>query len=488
MSCDTLLQQAFEKLAFDDEAGRVNQKDTASQPKRSEYVYSPIGADEFRLLEIQPGNFSDELVCNIFHLKTASTKQGMWYDAISYTWAGEDGRQVQDQDTIVSSGRLFGIQTLKATLNCDLALRRVRSMTAVVHVWVDALCINQMDLIERGHQVQQMQSIYANANTVHAYVGEAADESDSLMDIISRLESGQTWALYYELWSSSSQRNYFKAFLGRRWFSRVWCLQEIGMARQVNVICGNKTVPWTKFLLANPEYCQRQSVFRDILPVPHYRGMFPMILRLPTGGKQVLTPARLYRLLEDARMSCNASDPRDMVYTVLGLLENSETTGTLPDYEMKLGEVYNRTAEYLISQCNTLDFLSQAEFRGLSFMRTSPLATWAIDWSTRALRHSRTSQSETSQILGIGKTMDTSSRITFSTNSGSRRVLLAAGRVRGIVLSVFAPGKGESATHKSPSLLAATPSGTRESLRSYLGLRPALYGSPNLLNALSEGS
>ena len=48
--------------------------------------------------------------------------------------------------------------------------------------FIDAICIDQDHIGERGAQVQIMAEIYANAKCVHAWLGPAAADSDSLIE------------------------------------------------------------------------------------------------------------------------------------------------------------------------------------------------------------------------------------------------------------------------------------------------------------------
>jgi hypothetical protein len=54
-------------------------------------------------------------------------------------------------------------------------------------IWVDALCIDQKNTIERGSQVQMMGQIYRNASRVLVWLGEAEGGSDQAMDLINRM-------------------------------------------------------------------------------------------------------------------------------------------------------------------------------------------------------------------------------------------------------------------------------------------------------------
>lgn len=362
------------------------------------YTYSPVRDDHFRLIEIQPGQSSDPLICQIFHGRIGNEE----YEAISYTWADDNGDQDQTQEVIVCSSLALGLRTVKATRNCENALRRVRSTTDARTIWIDALCIDQSNPAERGHQVHKMPQIYSNATKVIVYLGEASDTSQHLLNTINSLQFGVALEDYLH--------THVQEFLGRRWFSRVWCLQEVGMAKYVEMICGGQIVPFERLVLANLNRC-----------APNADGRLPLILRLPMQEKQSLN--NLYDLLEDARISCAASDPRDMVYALLGLVHGHVGLMLQPDYEISVAETYNNTTEFLMKHYNSLDFLSQARKRTPS---SAPMASWAIDWTAKT--QDKQIVINSSKILERDQ-ISKRGNAGFSFRSvGSARVLTATGR------------------------------------------------------------
>jgi hypothetical protein len=54
-------------------------------------------------------------------------------------------------------------------------------------LWMDALCINQEDVIERNQQVYLMGSIYSQAREVLVWLGPEKDNSDLAMDLFEEI-------------------------------------------------------------------------------------------------------------------------------------------------------------------------------------------------------------------------------------------------------------------------------------------------------------
>lgn len=67
------------------------------------------------------------------------------------------------------------------TTNLEAVLRELRARR-IKTVWVDALCINQQDLVESGLQVMRMLLIYSRAVEVLAWLGPEAKGSARAME------------------------------------------------------------------------------------------------------------------------------------------------------------------------------------------------------------------------------------------------------------------------------------------------------------------
>ena len=113
---------------------------------------------QFRLLILQPGRHSDPVHCSI---RDSNLDEKLQYDALSYTWG------TRDSELLV---KVHG-QSFSVTENLYAALQHLREESKELLLWVDALCINQLDLAEKSHQVQQMRQIYECATSVIAWLG-----------------------------------------------------------------------------------------------------------------------------------------------------------------------------------------------------------------------------------------------------------------------------------------------------------------------------
>ncbi|KAH7371662.1 heterokaryon incompatibility protein-domain-containing protein [Pyrenochaeta sp. MPI-SDFR-AT-0127] len=83
------------------------------------------------------------------------------YLCLSYMW-GDPLRQ----HAITINGKRFQVRR-----NLWGFLRMAREKLPHVYLWIDALCIDQSNTLERNHQVQQMGSIYSRADMVLLWLG-----------------------------------------------------------------------------------------------------------------------------------------------------------------------------------------------------------------------------------------------------------------------------------------------------------------------------
>ncbi|KAK0752907.1 heterokaryon incompatibility protein-domain-containing protein, partial [Schizothecium vesticola] len=138
------------------------------------FAYPPLppGKDAIRILNIEPGDFYDDpIVCTLTSVTFMSKPR---YLALSYTWDDAfphnqslpTNKSMTSVDPITINGQPFAIHH-----NLHLCLLHLRSKTAPLPLWVDAVCINQADADERNAQVALMSFIYPRAQAVVAWLG-----------------------------------------------------------------------------------------------------------------------------------------------------------------------------------------------------------------------------------------------------------------------------------------------------------------------------
>ncbi|KAI1458811.1 HET-domain-containing protein [Annulohypoxylon moriforme] len=275
------------------------------------------------------------------------------FEALSYTWAGETGNNTTPKSIFI--GPWWDM--IPITVNCDLALRLLLEK-GHLSIWVDSICINQQDPLERSHQVTIMREIYSKASRVLVYLGPSANYSDEAIDALhslARSRPDEPEAL------NDTQKLGLKYLFERRYFYRIWVIQEIAMAKSITFYCGNKGISY-------PSSSQIRIPYRYIREVA-------WLLQHIEGGSAVMKdPEDLLQLL-DATSKCAASDPRDNVFAVLGLLRDGIFEGLVPDYCLSTKQVYIGIASYLICHHNKTELLAYPKGHSRS------LPSWVPDWS-----------------------------------------------------------------------------------------------------------
>jgi hypothetical protein len=150
-------------------------------PYNSIMEYQPLdfATFEIRLLTILDGEVADKVSggdvrpfirCSLHHTRLIEPPQ---YRALSYCWG----------DPLVTKPIIVNGCVMQVTANLEAALRELKAQQLKV-LWVDALCINQSDTVERGIQVTRMGHIYSRAYEVIAWLGVEADDSRSAFHIL----------------------------------------------------------------------------------------------------------------------------------------------------------------------------------------------------------------------------------------------------------------------------------------------------------------
>lgn len=107
-------------------------------PETQVFQYEALrGADEIRLLVLQPGDRESPIEFSLVH---ASLEDNPIYEAISYAWG----------DPLVAHTVFSGGRAIKITTSLFTALRHLRYADKPRTVWADALCIDQSNISERG--------------------------------------------------------------------------------------------------------------------------------------------------------------------------------------------------------------------------------------------------------------------------------------------------------------------------------------------------
>lgn len=251
-----MIWHSTQNATLSKKAGRIKSTLSGLLSRDSLYQYEPLKRGQMRLLELWPGLGNTQIrsllhAVSIYLYDDRMAKAGVsyihCYDAISYVW----GKGPKTETIICGDSRL------RVTSNLANALRRFRDASHTIFLWVDAICINQMDLDELAEQVQLMGLIYYNARKVRIWLGfddEPVYTADHAATLIRKFtdpyhaeQNNDARSLSERIFSQHTDSDNVKwaalhRLLDREWFKRVWVVQELGLSRDATFYCGSTEI------------------------------------------------------------------------------------------------------------------------------------------------------------------------------------------------------------------------------------------------------
>ncbi|KAK3368579.1 heterokaryon incompatibility protein-domain-containing protein [Podospora didyma] len=405
------------------------------------FQYQPLNdsTTEIRLLRLFDADPNDpqrgaKITAKLYHFRLG--KGCPIFAAISYRWSTSAGDKMIQLNNVS-----FSVRGNVWELLLQLRDYRLRSKRQPHFFWIDSICINQDDVRERNHQVKLMRNVYSSAEAVLVSLGTAADNSDLAMDYLgglserflgttsktvigqiviptpeSNLRKHPSSKSEESPTSPRDARPVSRAYLGdpdvpntfhsqvrdavimllsRDYWTRIWIVQEILLARQLYILCGNRRIPWAKLsrLFGTIEYAltSRPAKFfiwsSGALKTPAYRLVktkehYNAHPDLYSTGLPIMT-------LRDVFSASQCADVRDKVYGLLALSSDPIRI----DYRNSPRQVYDDVERYVVAaegiEKSNIGLRLLAENMGLSDV--APLITDAQ------------AQSRLKMLAGIGR-------------------------------------------------------------------------------------
>jgi hypothetical protein len=122
----------------------------------ADYQYTSLSElpdDTIRLLELHPGLPNEKIKCGLI---TAQLTLRPTFAALSYVWGSDPA-----SEEIELNEKRFWIRK-----NLWQCLIRLRELQSTLILWIDAISVNQEDIVERNQQVQSMNHIFGTAKPV----------------------------------------------------------------------------------------------------------------------------------------------------------------------------------------------------------------------------------------------------------------------------------------------------------------------------------
>ncbi|KAI0104988.1 heterokaryon incompatibility protein-domain-containing protein [Nemania sp. FL0031] len=338
--------------------------------------------------------------------------------ALSYVWGNDI-----PSTSIDVNGEPFAIRD-----NLTLALRQLQTLCPDTYIWTDAICINQSNEEEKSHIVQHMGQIFHAAEKVYAWLGLAdpgvdgpGDSSDALWDHLEQLgnlfwdETGRDNhldqmplnlnpmldkllpELNTRLGMPSQQGGFptlaYSRFSNRVYWQRVWVLQEVHLARELVFCCGSKTMisktlagalilleSYQKYIASRGLEAGNPKLQEFAFTAPCYPEMHRMLIYTSIYPAEVhsLRIAMTNFCVKELPRGARSTDPRDMVFGLLGFANAAERGYIKADYKKTVQEVYRDTARALMQRGWT-DILAWSQ---PSEKIITGLPSWVPDFSS----------------------------------------------------------------------------------------------------------
>ncbi|KAM7215762.1 Heterokaryon incompatibility protein (HET) domain containing protein [Rhypophila decipiens] len=368
------------------------------------HAYAPLGSrSSIRVLKLQGSDDPDAEACCT--LGEQDLECGPAYEAISYAWEGQTPSQRISCD---------GLNML-VTENCAAILRHFRPKSAdeTRRLWIDAICINQRSVHEKNHQLALMGNVYRNAKCVLVWLAPAEAVYDNalvrfrylrgLAVMAARPPAGlgmgpiggierigglvvfgpsldmEDWALVMgcrKLLEGSEHHG----FLGLKsmipWFTRLWTVQEVAMAREALFVLREDTLSFNavgslyrELERLRPYDSAVEAVYQSLLGVlGRYLEMSRELLLHKQPGCSGLFSFNLF-------LGFKANDPKDKIFAVQGLASALGTTLPDADYSKPISTIYLDAYRALIMHQGQISALHELNSCWLS-PETRGLPSW----------------------------------------------------------------------------------------------------------------
>ncbi|KAH7354715.1 heterokaryon incompatibility protein-domain-containing protein [Rhexocercosporidium sp. MPI-PUGE-AT-0058] len=306
--------------------------------------------DEIRILDILPCSGSSTQASIQCEVRVVRLSDKPFYDALSYRWGNPECTQrikVDEQWTCVTD-------------NLYAALIRLRRENEKRTIWIDQLCIDQLNMGEKVEQIRLMRQIYSNCNRCLIWMDEIHDDvsqadAESSLDVLSWM-ADSSLPVPPCLASTSTFQGpiYALKSIGvddHPWWERIWTVQEVILPSNKVFLWGSLQLPWntltrcTKVWTSNgPPGELHKLVSRNHTPdltdiIERTMGwLFCNVIWINGAHAGQEEPVQVFMKWRGRK----ASEPRDKIFGLLGLLPSAmELRYTKQcDYETPTEEVY----------------------------------------------------------------------------------------------------------------------------------------------------
>lgn len=278
-----------------------------------------------------------------------------------------------------------------------------------IWAWVDQICINQGDLNERCSQVAVMNQIYTKSAFTLIWLGREDSYTRTAVSTIAKLAPTMERFVNSDIrpYSDSSEDAYIKAgipyislqeweslaaLFQRQYFRRLWVIQENILSNLILGYCGSIEIPWKDFCIVAQLLELRQGKIGERISSKYVpldqaaRCIEDSVVQLCNWKDrwQQGNNATRQRVLSEENLIFDtwhfqATDPRDKIYGIYGLLNLRSTPEWKVDYEKSVDQVFAEATKRIIIDAGELRILSAVIDR--SSYKIPTLPSWVPDYS-----------------------------------------------------------------------------------------------------------
>jgi hypothetical protein len=333
----------------------------------------PLNTPSMRLIELLPLQDDGIIRCQMKNVRTGRTVPD--YSCLSYVWGdalamqriyiNERPFQVKKKlwDFLHAASTIRALKPQRSSMednqpDGDLSIERERDFLSLEKalwsmvggdrehddllrtLWIDAVCIDQSNNLERNHQVQQMGQIYSRAHNVVAWIGDDPDiarlfrfAQDSMLFTPTGFNRGhEQLFMDHLLWDSNQHsmhaqedpfaqdhslsteillsgqdpRLLIEKLENHIYWTRAWITQELLLARSLYFFAQNIST-------SMDDICRQKAGRNGIVFI-----LWMSLEKLTSGNRRGQDLTRLMDNIEMFRYK-ECSDPRDMVYSLISV-------------------------------------------------------------------------------------------------------------------------------------------------------------------------
>lgn len=189
---------------------------------------------QVRLLRINAFGFnaSEDIECSLEVVPVVNLPSTD-YIALSYFWG--EARTHNDVHQITVDHQRYWVRT-----NLWTFFQSARDLDNPLPIYIDAICLNQLDNEEREHQVTLMSEVYSHARRVHVWLGTPHVEQD---ENLRSLQFDLAALIPHSSWNSRSSVG-LSYICSRNYWRRLWIVQELLLSKTASVHCGRHAFSW----------------------------------------------------------------------------------------------------------------------------------------------------------------------------------------------------------------------------------------------------